>query len=48
MPRRGTKEILKKDKKIFLEPEKSGRRRGRDRLFLKAEKSHKSQSELWL
>jgi hypothetical protein len=42
MPRRGYKtEIIKKDKDIFLKPEKSGRRRGRDRLFLKSEKPSK-------
>jgi len=37
--RRGTKEILKKDRNIFFNLEKSGKRRGRDRLVLKPEKS---------
>jgi hypothetical protein len=42
MSRRGYKtEIIKKDKNIFLRSEKSGRRRGRDRLFLKSEKPNK-------
>lgn len=42
MPRRGHKsEIIKKDKNIFFKPEKSGRRRGRDRLFLGTEKPSK-------
>jgi hypothetical protein len=42
MSRRGDKtEITKKDKNIFLKSEKSGRRRGKDRLFLKSEKPSK-------
>lgn len=40
-----SREILKKDKKVFLEVEKSGKRRGRDRLFLKSEKPKR---ENWL
>jgi hypothetical protein len=43
--RKGTKEIIKKDKKIFIESEKSGKRKGRDRLFLRGEKPSKEQ---WL
>jgi len=38
MARRGSREIIKKDKKVFFDVEKSGKRRGRDRLFIKPEK----------
>lgn len=43
MPRRGSKEIIKKDKNIFFDQEKSGKRRGRDRLVLKPEKFKRDQ-----
>jgi hypothetical protein len=41
---RGKKPIVKKDKKIWFDPEKSGRRRGKDRFFINPEKK---QTDLW-
>jgi len=46
MPKRGyKKEILKKDKNVFFDVEKAGKRRGKNRMFLRSEKSDK---KAWL
>jgi len=45
MPKRGKKEIIKKPKKLFFEPEKSGKRKNRKKLYIEPEKRT---TDLWL